>query len=118
MRTLNLANPSRGEIWLVNLDPTKGREQAGTRPCLVLSVDKFNHGPAELLVVLPITSKNKRIPSHVTIPKGEGGTKEESYIKCEEVRCISRDRLISCWGSVNYAILQQVEYHVRFLLGL
>ena len=39
---MSLPQPSRGEVWSVNFDPTKGREQAGTRPALVLSVDKFD----------------------------------------------------------------------------
>ena len=54
---------SRGDVWLIHLDPTKGREQKGTRPGLIVSVDEMNHGPADLVVVLPITSKEKGIPS-------------------------------------------------------
>jgi len=42
--------PARGEIWLVDLNPTRGHEQAGKRPALVVSVDLFNFGPAELVV--------------------------------------------------------------------
>ena len=49
--------PSRGEIWMVDLNPTRGHEQAGVRPALVVSVDTFNHGPAGLAVVLPVTSR-------------------------------------------------------------
>ena len=47
-----MITPSRGEIWMVDLNPARGHEQAGYRPCLVVSVDLFNHGPAELVVVL------------------------------------------------------------------
>lgn len=65
--------PARGEVWSVNLDPSKGREQAGRRPALILSVDQFNHGPAELVVVIPITSKAKGIPFHVSVNPPEGG---------------------------------------------
>lgn len=43
--------PSRGEVWMVDLGPTQGREQDGTRSALVPSVDRFNQGPAELAVV-------------------------------------------------------------------
>jgi mRNA interferase MazF len=53
-----MSQASRGEIWLVGLDPTKGRDQSGMRPALIISVDIFNHGPAELVVVIPITSKS------------------------------------------------------------
>jgi mRNA interferase MazF len=52
---MNASQPSRGEVWDLNLDPTKGREQAGNRPALILSVNLFNHGAAELVVVVPIT---------------------------------------------------------------
>lgn len=68
----------------MDLDPTKGREQAGSRPALVISVDPFNHGPAELVVVLPITSRHQGIPFHVRLTPPEGGVTRESFIKCEE----------------------------------
>ena len=49
--------PARGEVWNVDLDPVRGREQAGRRPALVISVDLFNRGPSGLVVLLPITSR-------------------------------------------------------------
>ena len=59
--------PKRGDIWLVDLSPTRGHEPAGQRPALILSADTYNSGPADLVVVLPITSKNKRIPLQIAI---------------------------------------------------
>lgn len=50
---------ARDEIWLADLNPVKGHEQAGKRPCLIISVDLFNQGASGLVVVLPITSKEK-----------------------------------------------------------
>ncbi|WP_198471546.1 type II toxin-antitoxin system PemK/MazF family toxin [Acetomicrobium sp. S15 = DSM 107314] len=41
-----MSEPSRGEIWLVDLNPLRGHEQAGRRPSLVISVNGFNYGPA------------------------------------------------------------------------
>lgn len=64
---MNNQKPSRGEVWFVNLDLTIGHEEAKTRPCLIISHDIFNHGPAHLHVVLPITSKDKKHPFHVPI---------------------------------------------------
>jgi mRNA interferase MazF len=110
--------PSRGDVWTVSLDPTKGREQAGRRPALVLSVDPFNRGPADLIVVLPITSKAKGIPFHVTVTPPEGGLKQESYIKCEDVRSISKERLLQRLGVVTSETMKHVEDRVRILLGL
>jgi mRNA interferase MazF len=110
--------PSRGEVWVVSLDPTKGREQAGKRPALVLSVDHFNKGPADLIVVLPITSKAKGIPFHVNVRPPEGGLKQESFIKCEDVRSISKERLLQRLGAVTTRTMKLVEDRVRILLGL
>jgi mRNA interferase MazF len=103
---------------MVLLDPAKGREQAGKRPALVLSVDIFNHGPADLVVVLPITSKSKGIPFHVSIKVPEGGLKLESFVKCEDVRSISKERLSQKLGAVEVKTMESVEYRVRVLLGL
>ncbi len=49
-----MTEPLRGEIWLADLNPTRGHEQSGRRPVIVLSEDLFNNGPADLVIVLPI----------------------------------------------------------------
>lgn len=110
--------PFRGQIWWVNLDPTKGHEQAGTRPCLVVSANKFNHGPAGLVSVVPITRSDKRIPSHVKVQKGEGGLTEDSYVKCEEVRCIDKGRLSNSVGQVTADTMAKVDARIKVILGL
>jgi len=107
---------SRGDVWLIHLDPTKGREQKGTRPGLIVSVDEMNHGPADLVVVLPITSKEKGIPFHVEVSPPEGGLKERSFIKCEDIRSVSKERLGSRWGSVSRGTMRAVEDRLRLLL--
>lgn len=111
-------NPSRGEVWQIDLNPVRGHEQAGQRPCLVISVDLFNHGPAELVVVLPITSKMKKIPFHVALSPPEGGLNEVSYIKCEDVRSVSQGRLSARLGSVSAKTMLRVEDRLRILIGL
>ncbi len=110
--------PNRGDIWMVNLNPTKGREQSGIRPVLVISVDFFNNSLADLVVVIPLTSKKKGIPLHVSISIEETGLKTESYIKCEDVRSISKERFIEYMGSVTSATLNEVERKLKLLLGL
>jgi mRNA interferase MazF len=109
---------SRGEIWLVNLDPTQGREQAGTRPILIISVDGFNHGAAELVVGVPITSKAKGIPLHVEINPPEGGLNVKSFAKCEDVRSISVNRLVKKFGKVSPQTIEKIEDRLKILLGL
>jgi mRNA interferase MazF len=116
--TSPIKHPSRGEVWQVGLDPTKGREQQGSRPALVISVDKFNHGPAELVIVIPITKVNKQLRSHVLIPKGEAGLDFDSYIKVEDIRSVSTERLQYCRGSVTYPRIEAVQRILRVLLQL
>lgn len=111
-------NPSRGEVWNIDLNPVRGREQAGRRPCLIVSVDLFNQGPAELVVILPITSKRKNIPLHVELQPPEGGLKVISHIKCEDIRSASRDRLSERIGNISSETMTLVEDRLRILLDL
>jgi len=111
-------NPSRSDIWVVDLGKGKGHEQSGQRPGLLVSVDEFNQGPAGLVVVLPLTSRDKGIPWHVEITPSEGGVKKVSYIKCEDVRSVSVKRLRSCWGKVSKSTMKKIEERLRILLKL
>ncbi len=113
---MTITKPSRGQIWLVDLNPTRGHEQTGKRPCLVVSVDLFNQGASGLAVVLPITSKNKGIPFHVEVNPPEGGLTQRSYIKCEDVRSISIERLSDLWGVISSTTMMIVEDRLRILL--
>lgn len=115
---MSFTQPSRGDVWEVSLDPTIGREQAGTRPALVLSIDKFNHGPAELVIVLPITSKNKNQPLHVAVTPPEGGLSLPSFIKCDDIRSVSKQRLKRFCGTVTAQTMAEIEKRMRILLHL
>jgi mRNA interferase MazF len=113
-----MIDPKRGDVWLVDLNPTRGREPFGRRPALIVSVDLFNQGPAELIVALPITSKEKGIPFHVSIEISEGGLQKRSFVKCEDIRSISKDRLSKRLGSVSAETMSAVEDRLRILLNL
>ncbi len=108
--------PRQGEIWKLDLSPTRGHEQAGERPALVLSVDKFNAGPAGLVIVAPLTSVDKSQPLHVRIDPPEGGVRQTSYAKSEDVRSVARERLLERWGSVERSTLRAVARRVRLLV--
>ena len=113
-----MTGPYRGEIWLADLNPIRGHEQAGRRPVLVFSEDIFNQGPADLVIVLPLTSTHRGVPSHVSVTPPEGGLKTPSVILCDAIRSIAKERLLRRWGAVSTATLEGVEDRVRFLLGL
>ncbi len=113
-----MPQPSRGEVWQVDLSPTRGHEQSGKRPGLVVSVDPFNHGPAGLVILLPVTTRAKGIPFHVEVKPPEGGLKRVSFVKCEDVRSVAKERLTRRLGTVSATTLSAVEGRLRILLAL
>jgi mRNA interferase MazF len=111
--------PSRGDVWFIDLsDPPKGHEQAGNRPALIVSVDKFNHGPADLVILIPISKVAKGIPTHVEVNPPEGGLTLRSFIKCEAVRSVSKIRLVKRLGTVTNKTMEAVEDRLQILLDL
>ena len=111
-----MVTPRQGEIWLVTLDPAMGHEQAGTRPALVLSSDDANASGAELVTVVPITSRHRPYPTRVLIEPPEGGIRTRSWVISEQVRTLSTLRLITRWGRVSHPTLVATSVIVRFML--
>jgi mRNA interferase MazF len=113
-----MSAPLRGDVWFLDLDPVRGREQAGRRPVLVMSADEFNAGPADLAIVVPLTSRDKRVRSHVPIEPPEGGLAVRSFATCEDLRSVSRERFGRRLGAVTPGTLAAVGARLRVLLGL
>lgn len=106
-----MATPARGDFWLADFSPTRGHEQAGKRPALIISADGFNRGLARLVIALPLTSVAKGVAFHIEVNPPEGGLNEA-------VRSISTDRLIDHWGRVAPGTLSKVEDMLKVLLSL
>lgn len=115
-----MASPKalRGEVWQVDLDPIKGHEQGRVRPALIISVNDFNKTRAGLLIVVPITSTDRGIRTHVRIDPPEGGLSTPSFVMCERVRSISVERLVKRRGIASDTTMRQVEDRLRMLQGL
>lgn len=110
---------NRGEVWLADFEPVVGHEQGRKRPALIISTDQFNNGPAGLVVVVPLTTKERaRMPLRVRVDPPEGGLREPSWALCEAVRSISTDRLEEQWGVVSERTLATVSHRLRTLLEL
>lgn len=109
----------RGDIWFFNPDPTLGHEQKKPRPCLILSQDTYNNGPAGLIIVLPLTTQKKSIPIHIEVEAA--GLSQVSYVMCDQIRCISKERLTNLKkgkiASVNKKCLEEIERCLKVLLG-
>lgn len=74
--------PKQGDIVYVDLDPTKGHEQRGTRPAIVISNNVFNEH-TKMLILCPITSNTKDYPTHYKL---EDTKKIVGAVLCEHIR--------------------------------
>lgn len=113
-------NPLQGEVWLFDPDPVKGTEVGKkVRPALIVSIDLLNEGSSGLVIVVPITSKEKGIPSHIRLDPPEGGVNRISFAMCEQVRAISKGRLVKKIGNVeSITTLKEVHSWLMDLLWM
>ncbi|MBI1918871.1 MAG: type II toxin-antitoxin system PemK/MazF family toxin [Planctomycetes bacterium] len=109
----------RGEVWRADLSPSRGTEQAGVRPVLVVQNDRANAASPHTIIV-PFTSRIRQrlLPSHVFVPAGEGGLTQDSVALCEQIRVIDLDRLLSKLGDLPAQRMQEVDNALRAILDL
>ena len=94
-------NPKRGEIWIVNLDPTIGKEIKKTRPCLIMQSDLINES-LRTTMVAPITSTIKENwPFAVVLEKGDGGLKHKSMALFNQIKTTDTIRFIKRLGEIS-----------------
>jgi mRNA interferase MazF len=109
----------RGEVWLADLEPTRGREQSGERLVLIVSTDRFNQGRSGLVVAVPLTTRRRDLAVHVEVRPPDGGLRDVSFAMCEQVRSLPVDRLgPQPFGRVPAEMLSAVEDRLRLLLDL
>lgn len=102
-------SPKRGEVYWGNLSPARGREPAKIRPVLVISANDFNSGPLDLVIIAPLTTKNKLSSIHVEITPIHSTLDRISYVQCENVRSVSKSRLGEYLGAVENEVLEEVS---------
>ncbi len=114
-----LITPKRGEVYLVNFDPTVGVEIKKTRPALVLQNNIANeHSP--ITIVAAITSKydDELYPTEVLIFAREGGLSIDSVVLLNQVRSIDRARLVKRLGMVKVETMENVDLALQISFGL
>jgi mRNA interferase MazF len=106
----NPLTPNRGEVWLVNFDPTVGAEIKKTRPAVVLSSDAVGRLPIKL--VAPVTDWKDYFASnvwHVGIdPDPSNGLSKVSAVDVLQLRGMDRQRFIKKMGEVTPGILEEI----------
>jgi len=109
----------RGDIWLADLNPVRGSEQAGTRPVLIFQNDAVNQFTTTVLAI-PLTTNLRRalLPSCIQISKGEGGLVSDSVALCHQLRTLDKTRLQHKIGAITQQTIAAVENCVLFTLGV
>jgi mRNA interferase MazF len=110
--------PKRGEIWLLDWSPSRGSEQAGLRPALIVQTDAANSNPRyPNTIVLAVSTKGKPVPFHVLMePDNINGLAEVSFVKCEQILTVSKERLVKKLGAVGAEEMQKVKRAVSLVL--
>ena len=98
----------RGEVWLVQLDPIRGREIRKTRPCLIVSPPEI-HDFLDLVIVAPMTTGSR--PAGFRTPVRFGG--KHGLVLLEQIRAMDKSRLIRRLGSANTRTLRAVLLTLR-----
>ncbi len=110
---------SLGDVYLADLNPSRGSEQAGIRPVVVVqrgTLDRFT----QTVIVVPMTSslRRSRIPGTLAIPINEGGLTQDSVALCYQIVVLDRQRLIRRLGNLSLPYLEQLNEALRYTLQL
>jgi len=108
----------RGDIFLINLEPVKGSEQGGIRPCLIIQ-NNYGNKYSPLTIIAPITSKHftKEFPTNVFLEKKESKLNRDSTILLNQIRTIDKKRLIKKISSLNEHLIRSVDLALKISLG-
>jgi mRNA interferase MazF len=110
----------RGEIYLADLNPVQGSEQAGTRPVIIVSRDAINDN-SPVVIVVPTTGaehKPKLYPTHILLKAGEGGLTKDSVAVAEQVRAIAKNRLRTIVGQLRLEHMSLIAAALKIAMDL
>jgi len=107
---------ARGQVWSVTLDPTAKNEQRGTRPCIVVSADRFNSLPIRQAIIVPLTSRDRGFPHHIQVAD-DGGLNRPSWAMCEAVRAVSVERFGRLISTASHDTLNAIAQQLILWLS-
>ena len=110
----------RGEVYDARLEPIEGSEQSGTRPVIIVSRDAINKS-SPLIIAVPCTTyqASRRIyPSQIIIKAPDGGFSVDSIALGEQLRALSKTRLLRQRGILGQDIMAELDRAVAIALNL
>lgn len=116
---MEVKRPKRGEIYLVNFDPTVGAEIQKTRPALILQNDIGNQYSAITIVAAITSYKDEKLyPTEVLLKASESGLELDSVVLLNQIRSIDKQRLVHRLGQVEPAAMRRIDSALQISLGL
>lgn len=114
-----VARPRRGEVYLVNFDPTIGAEIRKTRPALVVQNDIANRwSPVTIVAAITSRFEEPTYPTEVVIRAPEGGLEVDGVVLLNQIRSIDKRRLVRRMGALKPERMRQVEQAMLISLGI
>ena len=118
-RTPKVTFPRRGDIYLVNFDPTIGSEIKKTRPALILQNDIANqHSPITIVAAMTSKVEERMYPTEVFVEAKESGLQSDSIVLLNQIRSIDKRRLVKRLGSVKSATMLRVDRALQISVGI
>ena len=111
-----MARILRGDIRWADLDPTRGKEQAGARPVLIISHDVFNERSGTVIAVA-LTSRQPRAGFPLTLESNASGLPKRSWVKISHVRTLSTERVGRSIGRASPEEVARVVEGLTELIG-
>jgi mRNA interferase MazF len=110
----------RGEVYDARLEPVEGSEQGGTRPVIIVSRDAINaYSPVVLAIPCTTYQTGKRVyPTQVLIQAPDGGLTNDSITMADQVRVLSKTRLLRLRGMLSDETMVQLNQALLIALDL
>ncbi len=109
--------PKRGEIYLVNFDPTVGAEVKKARPAVIIT-NNLNNMHSPVLTVIPLSSNVKRIFPFEVFMSAQEGLDKDSKILVNQIRTVDKKRLIKKLTFTSPSILKKIEKAIKLHFGM
>ena len=108
----------RGEVYWVDWSPSRGSEQAGVRPGLVIQNDIGNQYSPNTIVAALTTARHRPYPFMVSVSAAESGLPQDSIVNLSAIMTVSKERLLEQCGRLPSERMAQVDIALRRSLGL
>jgi len=107
------------DIVLVNLEPARGAEKRGVRPCLIVQNNPVNRSQIQTVIVVPFTSTSKKVPSAVWVVSNEiNGLVSDSRIEISQIRSVDKGRIGKKLGHLEFEYFSQISKKISNFLDL